>query len=138
MRLSATVEPLFTLQNPFDIREADILQDWQHHRSALKKIFVSALRVKTKALVSQGVFEVTFPVSGHDFDPAHTDVEELERDAGSSELVKSPFVRLCLVPGLRTFSFDRKLVDYNSFRQPSASSAEVGDVISSPLIIAKY
>lgn len=133
MRLYDTVKPLFGLQNSLDLWEADILQEWQRHRSTLKKIFVSALRVKTKALVSRAVFEVIFPMPGLAFDQDHTEVERLEQECPG--LAKSPIVRLCLVPGLKRFSCDRKLVDYNSFRKPTPSSAETGDDISSPLII---
>jgi hypothetical protein len=135
MRLSDRVEPLFRLQNPIDLWEVDILKEWQRQRPTLKKIFVSALKVKTKALVSKDIFEVIFPVPGCKYDPEHTEVERLERDNGRSELGQSPIVRLCLVPGLRKFAFDRKLVDYNSFRRPSTSSAEPGDNIASPLVI---
>jgi hypothetical protein len=135
MRLSDRVELLFGLQNPLDLWEVDILKEWQRQRPTLKKIFVSALKVKTKALVSKYIFEVIFPVPGCEYEPEHTDVERLERDNGRSELGRSPIVRLCLVPGLRKLEFDRKLVDYNSFRRPSASSAEPGDTVASPLVI---
>ena len=135
MRLSDRVEPLFGLQNPLDLWEVDIIKEWQRQRPALKKIFVSALKVKTKALVSKDIFEVIFPVPGGKYDPEHTELERLERDNGRFELGQSPVVQLCLVPGLRKFAFDRKLVDYNSFRRPSTSSAEPGDNIASPLVI---
>lgn len=126
------MEPLFSLQNPLDLWEVDILTEWQRQRSILKKIFISSLRVKTKALVSKDIFEVIFPAPGCEYDPEHTEVERLERDF---ELGQSPTVRLCLVPGLRKFAYKRKFVDYNSFRRPSASSAEPGDNIASPLVI---
>ena len=135
MRLSDRVEPLFGLQNPLDLWEVDIIKEWQRQRPALKKIFVSALKVKAKALVSKNIFEVIFPVPGRKYDPEHTELERLERDNGRFELGQSPVVQLCLVPGLRKFAFDRKLVDYNSFRRPSTSSAEPGDIIASPLVI---
>lgn len=137
MRLSATVEPLFGLQKPLDLWEVDILKEWQRQQPALKKIFVSALKVKTKALVSKGIFEVIFPVPGCEYDPEYTEVEILERDNERSELGQSPIVRLCLVPGLRILAFDRKLVDRNSFRRPSNSSAEPGDNVASPLVVPK-
>lgn len=124
--LSTIVEPLFSLQ-------VSILKEWQRQQEALKKIFVSALRVKTKALVSRGVFEVIFPVPGCQYDEAHAEIERHERDG--RDLGQTPIVRLCLVPGLRYFSFEKKPVDYNSFRRPSTGSAELGDDITSPLLI---
>lgn len=137
MRLSETVEPLLGLQNSLDLWEVDILKEWQRQRPALKKIFESAIKVKTKALVSKDIFEVVFPVPGCEYDPKHTEVERLERDHRGSGSGQSPIVRLCLVPGLRKFAFDRKLVDYNSFRRPSTSSTEAGGNIASPMVLAE-
>ena len=124
--LSTIVEPLFSLQ-------VSILKEWQRQQEALKKIFVSALRVKTKALVSRGVFEVIFPVPGCQYDEAHAEIERHERDG--RDLGQTPIVRLCLVPGLKYFSVEKNLMDYNSFRISSTGSAELGDDITSPLII---
>ncbi|KIW09897.1 hypothetical protein PV08_11998 [Exophiala spinifera] len=137
MRLSERVKPLFGLQNPLDLWEVDILEEWQQQRPQLKKIFISALKVKTKALVSKDIFEVIFPLPGCKYDPKHMESERLEQDNGSSELGQSPIVRLCLVPGLRKFAFDKKHVDYNSFRRPSPSFAEPGDGIVGPLVIVE-
>ena len=124
LHLSGIVEPLFNLQT---------LEVWQRQQETLKRIFVSALKVKTKAVVSRGVFEVIFPVPGCQYDEAHTEIERHERDG--RDLEQTPTVRLCLVPGLRYFSVEKKPVDYNSFRRPSTGSAELGDDITSPLII---
>lgn len=137
MRLSDTVEPLFGLQKPLGLWEVDILKEWQRQRPALKKIFVSALKVKTKALVSKGVFEVIFPAPGCKYNPGDMDGEELERGNERSELGQSRIVQVCLVPGLRNLAFDRKLVDRISFQRPSTSSAEPGVNIAKPLVIPK-
>ena len=131
--LSAIVEPLFSLQTPLDPPKVDILEDWQRQQETLKRIFVSALKIKTKALVSRGVFEVVFPVPGCQYDEAHAEIERLERDG--RDLGQTPTVRLCLVPGLRYLSVEKKSIDYKSFRPPSTGSAELGDYITSPLII---
>ena len=131
--LTAIVEPLFSLQTPLDPSKVNMLEDWQRQQETLKTIFISALKIKTKAVVSRGVFEVVFPVPGCQYDEAHAEIERLERDG--RDLRQTPTVRLCLVPGLRYFSVEKKSIDYNSFRPPSTGSAVLGDYITSPLII---
>jgi hypothetical protein len=76
--LSDIVEPLFNLQTPLDLWREDILKIWQGQQETLKRIFVSALKVKTKAVVSRGVFEVIFPVPGCQYDEAHAEIERHE------------------------------------------------------------
>jgi len=63
------------------------------------------------------------------------DVEELERDSGGSLPGQTSLVRLCLVPGLRKYTFDRKLVDYNSFRKSGSGPEGPSDLIAKPIAI---
>lgn len=133
--LSKKLEPLFTLQNPVEQWKLNILKEWQGQRHVLQRIFESALKVKTMALVTKDTFEVIFPATGHVYDPEHT---ELERNNHCAEANQPPLVRVCLVPGLRKFANDRKVVDYNSFRRPSDDRLEIGDIVASPLVIPEY
>jgi hypothetical protein len=128
-RISATIVPLFGLQKPLALWEVDILTEWNRKRPALEKMFVSALRIKARALVSKDMFEVIFPPQAYKYDLGLMEVEELERDGGGS------LVRLCLVPGLRKYAFDRKLVDYNSFRKPGSGPEGPSDLIAKPIVI---
>lgn len=135
VRISTTIMPLFGLQKPLALWEVDILAEWNRKRPALEKMFVSALRIKARALVSKDMFEVVFPPQAHKYNRKLMEVENLERDSGGSLLARTFLVRLCLVPGLRKYAFDRKLVDYNSFRKPGSDPEGPSDPIASPLVI---
>jgi hypothetical protein len=134
IRLSATIVPLFALQKPLTLWEVDILTEWKRKRPALERMFVSALRIKARALVSKDMFEVVFPPQACECNQ-FMEVENLERDSGGSPQGQTSLVRLCLVPGLRRYAFDRKLVDYNSFRKPGSGPAGPSDLIASPIVI---
>jgi hypothetical protein len=135
VRISTTIVPLFGLQKPLALWEVDILTEWNRKRPALEKMFVSALRIKARALVSKDMFEVVFPPQAHKYNRELMEVENLERDSGGSLLARTSLVRLCLVPGLRKYAFDRKLVDYNSFRKPGSDPEGPSDPIANPLVI---
>ena len=135
VRISATIAPLFGLQRPLALWKVDILKELNRQRPALKRIFVSALRIKARALVSKDVFEVVFPPQGYKYDRGLMEVEKLERDGGGSLLGQTSLVRLCLVPGLRKYAFDRRLVDYNSFRKPGSGPEGPSDLIAKPIVI---
>ena len=81
------------------------------------------------------MFEVVFPPQAYKYDREVMEVEELERDSGGSLLEQTSLVRLCLVPGLRKYAFDRKLVDYNSFRKPGSGPEGPSDLIAKPIVI---
>jgi hypothetical protein len=135
VRLSATIAPLFALHKPLNLWEIDVLSEWNRQRPALQKIFASALRVKVRALVCKDVFEVVFPSQAHGYDQELMEVEKLDRNSGESVLGHTPLVRLCLVPGLRKYPFDRKLVDYNSFQKPGDGTEGPSDLIAKPIVI---
>jgi hypothetical protein len=135
IRISATILPLFGLQKPLALWEVDILTELNRKRPALEKMFVSALRIKARALVSKDMFEVVFPPQAYKYDRGLMEVEKLERDSGGSLLGQTSLVRLCLVPGLRKYAFDRKLVDYNSFRKPGSGPEGPSDLIAKPIVV---
>lgn len=135
VRISTTIVPLFGLQKPLALWEVDILTEWNRKRPALEKMFVSALRIKTRALVSKDMFEVVFPPQAYKYDRGFMEVENLERDSGESLLGQTSLVRLCLVPGLRKYAFDRKLVDYNSFRKSGSGPEGPSDLIAKPIVV---
>jgi hypothetical protein len=134
-RISVTIKPLFGLQKPLDQWKVNILTKWDQRRPQLEKMLVSALRVKTKALVSKDIFEVVFPPQAYEYDGEIMEVEELERDSGGSLLGQTSLVRLCLRPGLRKYAFDRKLVDYNSFRKPGSCPEGPSDLIAKAIVL---
>jgi len=131
-RLSATLTPLFGLHKPLEEWEEDILNEWDRKRPELHTIFVCALRIKARALVSKDMFEVVFPVPRDKYDPGLMKVEMLSDGDGPME---QKAVRLCLVPGLRKYTYDRKRVDYNSFSRPGSSSDGPSDLIAKPIVI---
>ena len=124
LQLSTVVAPLFGLQQALDLWDVDILKEWERQRPTLIKMFVSALKIKARALVSKDMFEVIFPAQGSGFHLSLMEPEETERSRGSSTPEESSFVKLCLAPGLQKYPFDRKRVDYNSFRRPGGSVDE--------------
>lgn len=113
----------------------DPFTTWNRNRAALESVFGSALKIKTRAFVSKDIFEVILPQQGSEYDPQLMETEDLDRDNGSSTRESASRVRLCLVPGLRKYPYDRKLVDCNSFRRPDGDSWGPFDPIAKPLVI---
>jgi hypothetical protein len=89
VRISTTIMPLFGLQKPLALWEVEILTEWNRKRPALEKMFVSALRIKARALVSRDMFEVVFPPQAYKYDRELMEVENLERHSGGSLLAKA-------------------------------------------------
>ncbi|OCL11765.1 hypothetical protein AOQ84DRAFT_361217 [Glonium stellatum] len=132
-RISAAIAPLFRLKKPLELWDVDIMKKLDQRLPALIDMFKSALRIKTRALVSKDIFEVVLPLQGNHFDQGFMEDEEL--NSVCSPPGEAPLVRLCVVPGLRKYGFDRKLVDYNSFRKPGFESTGQSDVIAKAVVI---
>ncbi|EXJ77706.1 hypothetical protein A1O3_09935 [Capronia epimyces CBS 606.96] len=132
IRASEMIQPLLGLQKSLGLWEVDILEMWTRQRPRLEDVFVSALKIKAKALVCKDIFEVIFPSPGDAFDG---ELMEEEKSIVGEKLDKTSCVQLCLVPGLRKFPFDRKLVDYNSFRKPQQFTDDASDLIAEAVVL---
>jgi len=98
-------------------------------------MFESALRIKTRALVSKDVFEAVLPLQGSSYDKGLMDNEKPY--SGGLLQGQTPLVQLCLAPGLRKYEFERKLVDYNSFRKPGSDLQGPSDTITRAVVIVE-
>jgi hypothetical protein len=134
-RISTTITPLFQSQRPLALWEVDILKELDKHLPALIKMFESALRIKTRALVSRDIFEAVFPRQGSSYDQGLMDDEKPY--SGGLLQGQTPLIRLCLAPGLRKYKFERKLVDYNGFRKSGSGLQEPSDTIAKAVVIVE-
>ncbi|ORY16548.1 hypothetical protein BCR34DRAFT_476001 [Clohesyomyces aquaticus] len=93
-------------------------------KERLQSIFHLALEIKTLAMVGKDTYECIWPIAGSSFD-----VDLMEPDArGQPHTGKA---KLPLVPGLRVYKSDRRLVDYEGFRKSE------DDGLHDPVVIAK-
>jgi len=82
------------------------------------------------------MFEVILPSQGQAYEQDIMEDEKLEIYDRTSTPGEGSRVRLCLVPGLRKYPFDRKRVDYNSFRKPGSGVVkEPYDLIAQSLVV---
>jgi hypothetical protein len=110
-----------------------MLKELDKHLPALAKMFESALRIKTRALVTKDVFEVVLPPQGSSYDRSLMDVEKPY--SGGLPQAQTPLVRLCLAPGLRKYEFERKSVDDNSFCKFGSGPQGPSDTIMRAVVI---
>ena len=83
----------------------------------LKSIFCAALNIKTFGMISKTVFEFIWPAHNAVFERNFMVEESSEGTTcnQTSPKQEAKKVILALVPGLRIYNYDRKLVDYCGF-----------------------
>jgi hypothetical protein len=111
-RLRLALDPVLKAEKAYSGWRTDISSLWKPRLAALKYIFEVALRIKTKVLVTQDMFEIVLPAHGDSYD------ERLMQVENGLPANKFSRVRLAVAPGLQRFEYNRKMVDYNSFRLP--------------------
>jgi hypothetical protein len=102
-------------------------------RWRLKGIFTIALNLKVLLMTTRDMFECVWPAPGSEFDldtmetarPRRQEIDQYDQTERPRVVV------LPVSPGLRVYSHDRQMVDYNGFKM-------VGDHVDGPQnIIAK-
>jgi hypothetical protein len=83
-------------------------------RSQLKSVFQSALEVKIHTIIGKDLFEAIWPAPQTTFDAVSMTTQSDLKTSGILEHLPRK-VKLCLAPGLRVYTYDRKTVDYSSF-----------------------
>jgi hypothetical protein len=98
----------------------------------LEGIFTIALDLKVFLMTTKDMFECIWPAPGSDFDVDTMETARPRRqEINQYDQTESPRVVLPVTPGLRVYSHDRQLVDYNGFRK-------VGDhVVGQQGVVAK-
>lgn len=116
---------------PF-IAEKENTECTEQLRWRLEGIFIIALNLKVHLMITKDMFECIWPAPGSDFDVDTMETARPRRqEITQYDQTGSPRVVLPVTPGLRVYSHDRQMVDYNGFR-------EVGDhVEGQQSVIAK-
>ncbi|KAN0096635.1 hypothetical protein V8E51_015440 [Hyaloscypha variabilis] len=104
----------------------------------LESIFCAALNIKTFAMIGKNVFEYIWPVHNSIFERNLMAEESSEgtkcNQTPSDQGTKT--VMLALVPGLRVYSYDRKLVDYCGFTKGD-EGLEQPSLVAQALVVAQ-
>lgn len=134
-RASALADRLLKALGPF-IRNKGANKQRSRLKDLLESTFVCALNIKTQTLISKDMFETTWPVPQSKFQDSSMDPEPLSsvEDNGACP-INAQRVGLTLLPGIRVFSYDRKLVDYCSFAQGGECNLEKPKRISRAVIV---
>ena len=105
---------------------------------SLESVFHIALRVKTLGMMGNHILEFIWPDRDSVFDNSLME----EQRSGSTNGCKYPTeqkvgkVKLVLVPGLRVYSYDRKLVDYCGFTNGDEEGLEKVNAIAKAVVLA--
>jgi hypothetical protein len=101
-------------------------------RVRLEGIFTVALGLKVLVMATKDMFECIWPTPGSEFDVDTMETAQPRRQGiDQYDWIEGSRVVLPVAPGLRLYSHDRELVDYNGF-------IEVGDCADGqPRVIAK-
>jgi hypothetical protein len=105
----------------------------------LKSIFCAALNIKALGMIGKHVFEFIWP--------AHNSIFELncmvEESSEGTTCNQAPLkqeakkVTLALVPGLRIYKYDRKLVDYSGFITGDEEGLEQPSLVAQAVVVAQ-
>lgn len=128
-RLRLALDPVLKAEKAYSGWRTDISSLWKPRLAALKYIFEVALRIKTKVLVTQDMFEIVLPAHGDSYD------ERLMQVENGLPANKFSRVRLAVAPGLQRFEYNRKMVDYNSFRLPVPMPNPGFDVMKRAMVV---
>lgn len=101
-----------------------------------ESIFQYALAAKSQAMIGKDIFETIWPDHGSAFDSKCMRVKAMKRDrCGRDNSESLPvIVKLPLVPGIRVYRYDRKLVDYCSFTNGSEKDLGNPDTLWEALV----
>ena len=104
----------------------------------LKSIFSGALNIKTLVMIGKNVFEFIWPAHNSIFERNLMVEESPEGTIGnqtpSNQQAKK--VMLALVPGLRVYSYNRKLVDYGGFTTGDEEGLEQPSLVAQAVVVA--
>jgi hypothetical protein len=128
-RLRLALDPVLEAEKAYSGWRTDISNLWKPRLAALKYIFEFALRIKTKVLVTQDMFEIVLPAHGDSYD------ERLMQVENGLPANESSRVLLAVAPGLQRFEYNRQMVDYNSFRLPVPMSNLGFDVMQRAMVV---
>ena len=126
-RLLEALEP-FIIVKGANKRRPRLKQD-------LEFIFLCALSIKTEALISKDMFETTWPMPQSEFQELSMETEPLatvDKEAGVGDPQK---VKLALLPGIRGYIYDRKLVDYHSFARRGSDGLQEPNQFSRAVVV---
>ena len=105
----------------------------------LKSIFCAALNIKAFAMIDKNVFEFIWPAHNSVLERNFMVEESLEGitcdQTPSKQEVKK--VMLALVPGLRVYSYDKKLVDYCGFTRGDEEGLEQPSLVAQAVVVAQ-
>lgn len=104
----------------------------------LKSIFCAALNIKTCGMIGKNMFEFTWPAQNSIFE-RNSMVEESSEGSTynpTSSKQEAKKVMLALVPGLRVYSYDRKLVDYCGFKKGDEEGLGQSSLVAQAVVVA--
>lgn len=105
----------------------------------LESIFYAALKIKTFAMVGKDVFECIWPAHDTIFERSFMAEESSDgttcNQTPSKQEVKK--VMLALVPGIRVYGYDRKLVDYCGFTKGDEQGLQQPSLVAQAVVVAQ-
>ncbi|KAH6698422.1 hypothetical protein BKA61DRAFT_583255 [Leptodontidium sp. MPI-SDFR-AT-0119] len=105
----------------------------------LKSIFCAALNIKSFRMIGKHVFEFIWPAQNSICDKDCMMEEESSEGTTydqTSLKTEAKKVVLALVPGLRVFKYDRKLVDYSGFMKGDEEGLEQCCIVAQAVVVA--
>ncbi|KAE9377464.1 hypothetical protein N431DRAFT_553915 [Stipitochalara longipes BDJ] len=105
----------------------------------LESIFCAALNIKTFAMIGKNVFECIWPAHDSVFEKTFMEEDSSEGTTGiqDSSKQRGKMVMLALVPGLRVYRYDRKLVDYCGFTRGGEEGLEQPSLVAQAVVMAQ-
>jgi hypothetical protein len=105
----------------------------------LKSIFWAALNIKSFAMIGKNVFEVIWPAHNSIIERTCMVEESSEGNTRNQTPPKQEAkkVMLALVPGLRIYKYDRKLVDYSGFTKGDEEGLEQPSLVAQAVVVAQ-
>jgi hypothetical protein len=104
----------------------------------LKSIFCAALNIKFFGMIGKNVFEFIWPAHNSVFERNFM-VEESSEGTTCNQIPPKQEVKkvmLALVPGLRIYNYDRKLVDYYGFTKGDEEGLEQPSLVAQAVVVA--
>jgi hypothetical protein len=135
-RILRTLAPLFRSSDGLQDLGGEVPSTWPAKKGALTEVFESALRIKAQVTISKDLFEMVLYSPGTTFDQDVMVSETMEGGRGKISCSTTPRVKLCLLPSLHIYEYNRKIVEYNNFiRRPNDGRSAAAKLTKAVVIL---